>query len=323
MGAFITHAMNDDGQMVHVDSVPKGIKCGCHCPHCQAPLYAKNGGQIREHHFAHANGHECDGAYESSVHFLAKEVLQETGSIMLPRYGGFGFPTGLVRLRNIEVEKWDERFKIRPDAEGIMPNGERLLIEFNFAHKVDNEKRKIIVDNHLKCIEIDIKYQADEKKELREFLVGSTEDRHWLVELPPPPPPKGESFSISYPRKPIFDQTRSILKEVFENKSLRITPRWGLSFDLKQYGYDTCEIGAKYRGFKADLLLYRSQKEDKGYIAINIRGRRRYEVEKPKNLRVIDIVINPDLKEDFVRKYFAEGVLRDDFAVKIYYFDFK
>ena len=140
MGAFITHAMNDDGQMVHVDSVPKGIKCGCHCPHCQAPLYAKNGGQIREHHFAHANGHECDGAYESSVHFLAKEVLQETGFIMLPRYGGFGFPTGLVRLRNIEVEKWDERFKIRPDAEGIMPNGERLLIEFNFAHKVDNEK---------------------------------------------------------------------------------------------------------------------------------------------------------------------------------------
>ena len=54
MGAFLTFALDEGGSLVHVDDVSKGMKCGCHCPHCDAPLYAKNAGQIREHHFAHA-----------------------------------------------------------------------------------------------------------------------------------------------------------------------------------------------------------------------------------------------------------------------------
>ena len=139
--------------------LPKA-KCGCHCPHCNAPLYAKNTGQIREHHFAHAHGLECEGAYESSLHLLAKEVLQETGRIMLPQSISSTFPSGLVRIHNVEVEKWDERYGFRPDVEGVMDNGERLLIEFLVSHKVDGKKRQIIVDNNLKCIEIDINYQA-------------------------------------------------------------------------------------------------------------------------------------------------------------------
>ena len=319
MGAFLTYALDGEGNLTHVDTVPKGAKCGCHCPHCNAPLYAKNGGQVREHHFAHAQGRECEGAYESSLHLLAKEILQETGQIMLPSQ--YGMPSGRVRLRNIQVEKWDEQYKIRPDVEGLMNNGERLLVEFYFSHKVDGEKRKVIVENHLKCIEIDINYQALEKAEFKDFLINSTDDRKWLVALPPPKEKK-ESFSVSYGRKPIFDQTRDILKEVFDSGTIVIHPSYKGSFDLRKFGYDTCEVGAKYRGFKADVLLYRSQKEDKGYIAICIRGRRRSEIRKPKNLRVIDIVINSDLKEEFMKKYFASGVLRDDYAVKIEYFDF-
>ena len=54
MGTFLTFTLDEDGSLVHVDDVSKGMKCGCHCPHCDAPLYAKNAGQIREHHFAHA-----------------------------------------------------------------------------------------------------------------------------------------------------------------------------------------------------------------------------------------------------------------------------
>ena len=63
MGTFLTFTLDEDGSLVHVDDVSKGMKCGCHCPHCDAPLYAKNAGQIREHHFAHAHGHECEEDY--------------------------------------------------------------------------------------------------------------------------------------------------------------------------------------------------------------------------------------------------------------------
>ncbi len=247
---------------------------------------------------------------------------------MLPKEAEFDFPSGLVELHNIEVEKWDERYKIRPDVEGIMSNGERLIIEFNFAHKVDYDKHKIIVENHLKCVEIDIKYQADDKKELKEFLLDTADDRHWLVEFQPPIPPK-DDVSFSHPRDPIFEQTRAILKKVFDEKTLRIAPKGReCYFDLKKLGYDICKVGAKYHGFKTDLLLYRTQEENKGYIAINIRGRRRFRVEKPKNLRLIDIVISSFAGLDFFKQYFIDGILKDDYefnrnAVKVYYYGFK
>ena len=325
MAAFLTYALDSNGALVHVDAVANGAKCNCHCPHCKSPLVAKNGviDGVRQHHFAHANGHECEGGYESSIHLLAKEVLMEARCINIPQTYRRDFPSGHVVLRRVVAEKYDERLGIKPDVEGIMTNGERLLIEFNFTHKVDANKRKIIVENHLKCLEIDLKYQAVDKAELKDFLVNSTERRKWIVELPQQKP-KGDNLSYSSGRKEIYDKTRNILKNVFDAGTLFINP-FGLYKkynDLKALGYDVCEIGAKYLGFKADLLLYRSQKEDKGYIAICIRGRNRYECDRPKNLRVIDVVINPDLKEDFIQKHFKSGIFEKTYSVHFNYFGF-
>lgn len=73
----ITYALNGDGKLVHVDSVPKGNNCGCTCPACHKPLQAKNGGNIKVHHFAHQSGVECPHALESVLHLLAKERIQK------------------------------------------------------------------------------------------------------------------------------------------------------------------------------------------------------------------------------------------------------
>ena len=128
------------------------------------------------------------------------------------------------------------------------------------------KKRQIIVDNHLKCIEIDINYQALDKVKLKEFLPGTDEDRKWIVSMPPPPKSKGESFS--YGRNPMYEKTRDILKEIFDEGTITIHP-YAMSyyhpdkpFDLRKIGYDVCEVNTKYRGFKSDLLLFRSMKED-------------------------------------------------------------
>ncbi len=204
-----------------------------------------------------------------------------------------------------------------------MPNGERLLIEFNFTHKVDMNKRRVIVENHLKCVEIDLKYQAVNKDDLREFLVDSADRRRWIVALPPPKP-QNVSYSVSSGRKEIYYKTRDILKEVFDSITFLIRPfYWRADYiDLKSLGYDVCEVGAKYLGFKTDLLLYRSQKADKGRIAICIRGRQRYECDRPKDLRVIDIVINPDFKEEQIRKIFQSGKFQEDFAIHFHFYGF-
>jgi hypothetical protein len=329
MGAFLTYALDEGGALVHVDDVAKGAKCACHCPHCEAPLYAKNAGKFREHHFAHAHGHECEGAYESQLHLLAKEVLQETGRIMLPPSNNSGqFPTGPVRIRNVEVEKWDERYCIRPDAEGLLENGERLLIEFYVSHKVDSKKRQVIVDNHLKCIEIDINYQALDKAELKQFISGSNEDRKWIISMPPPPKSSGESFG--YSRNPMYEKARDVLKDMFDEGTITIHPyatsyfHENESFDLRQIGYDVCEVNTKYRGFKSDLLLYRSQKEKKGYISINIRGRKRGEgFRYPEGLRIIDIVFKSIGSEEGTRRRFNDGNLVGDLGMTIEYNGFK
>ena len=71
----IDYAIDASGKLVHVDDVPNGLKCGCHCPCCNERLEAKNAGERKTHHFAHASGCDCSGAYESMLHLLAKEKV--------------------------------------------------------------------------------------------------------------------------------------------------------------------------------------------------------------------------------------------------------
>lgn len=73
---LLTHAIDADGKLVYVDDVPNGNKCGCFCPACKEPLMAKKG-EKRRHHFAHQSETECEHAYESMLHLLAKEKIRE------------------------------------------------------------------------------------------------------------------------------------------------------------------------------------------------------------------------------------------------------
>ncbi len=180
MSASLTYAHDKNKNLVYIEDAAYGSKCDCFCPHCGAPLDARNGGAIREHHFAHSKGYKCEGAYETMLHLLAKEIILEKGTIMLPDCNDGSYPTGLVKLRDVEVEKWDEVNGFRPDLEGIMPNGERLLVEFLVSHKVDNKKRDVIIEKGIKCIEIDINWQECTKEALRDFLIGSSDYRKWI-----------------------------------------------------------------------------------------------------------------------------------------------
>lgn len=306
--SLLTYALDESQALVHVDDVPKGLKCGCSCPHCGAKLYAKNGGTIREHHFAHEHGAECEGAYESSMHRLAKEILQSTGCIMLPESEDNSKPSGLVKIHNIEIEKWDDQYGIRPDAEGILDNGKRLLIEFFFSHKVDGKKRNIILDNNLMCVEIDINYHELDREELKRFLTDSTDDREWVKPKAVPVNPGG---SGGYGRNPLYDKARDRLKELFDKGPFYIggsAEFGGKKYDLKKYGYDTCEVNTKFRGFKSNLLLYRAKKKTKEHIAICVRGRRRSKsFKKPNNLRIIDIVLTTNFDDNDMELFVSEG----------------
>lgn len=322
MGAFLTYALDKDGVLTHVDDVLKGARCECFCPHCKAPLYAKNAGQIRMHHFAHAKGMECEYASETALHLLAKQIVSETGIVMLPKSEDASMPYGQVHLHEVKIEQYDSQYDLTPDAEGIMDNGQRLLIEFYVSHKVQGKKKDTIIKNNLKCIEIDLNYQEQNRDTLLDFLTNTTEDRKWIQESTPS---KGESFSF---RNPLYDKVCDQIKEQFDSDTLIISPQLPLysstaTFDLKEYGYDVCERGAKYKGFKSGLLLYRSKAKDKGFISINVRGRRRYEgFRKPKDLRIIDILLRSS-SEKSVEEYVKEGNICSDGGIEAVYIGFK
>lgn len=343
MSALLTMAIGKDGSLVHVDSVEKGLRCGCFCPHCKAPLYAKNGGAKREHHFAHAKGKECENAYETALHMLAKEVIRETGVLTLPKYYAEGYPTGLVWLKDIQVEKKDETWGFVPDAEGLMENGERLLIEFFVSHKVDQKKRQIILENGLKCVQLDINSVELDRIKMKYFLFDTTDNREWIT--PAVKVGHKEDASLSYGRNPAYFELRDHLKQRFEDGQLFIQPdsprypqvwlSYGFNHDvfqrniynLKKMGYDSCLVGRKYRGLNTDLLLFRSNKEGDamGHIAICIRGRRRnFEFKYPSGLRVIDIILRNGCDLSDISKVFPDGVLSStQWAIDVEYVNFK
>ena len=73
------------GLLVFIDDVSSGLECGCTCVRCGQPLIAKKG-RIRQHHFAHHVAASCEGASETALHLLAKELLANAEAIEVPPY---------------------------------------------------------------------------------------------------------------------------------------------------------------------------------------------------------------------------------------------
>jgi competence protein CoiA-like protein len=88
-------------------------------PACQRPLLAKKG-DILAHHFAHEGDHSCQGAYESTIHQLAKEIIGEDKGLNIPPVIALHkdatrtvFETQWFAVNTVEIEPW--RDGIRPD----------------------------------------------------------------------------------------------------------------------------------------------------------------------------------------------------------------
>ena len=181
--AYLTYALNKEGNLVHVDKVPNGNECGCVCPHCKSALCAKNGGDGEKmiHHFAHLSGADCVGAVESALHKMAKDVLSESKCVFLPnRFDGrLGEQH---RFDRVEVEFYDKDTRLRPDCIGYNED-KSLWIEFKRTHAVDAKKRGKIISAHIDCIEIDLNGCSLDPVAVKEFIMNSVENRKWIRDI--------------------------------------------------------------------------------------------------------------------------------------------
>ena len=206
-GEYLTYALNNSGKMVYVDDVPNGLACNCRCPKCHELLVAKNGGEIKVHHFAHANGSECKGAYETALHIMAKEIIATERTLMLPKYLLFNgkkfqqYPyyyeddevyecdyeedekveAHKVHFKDVEIEERNDLSTLQPDCVGITDDGQRIHIEIVVTHGIDDAKFTKIKKHSINCIEIKIPRNfLLERQKLADYIINSTDGKRWI-----------------------------------------------------------------------------------------------------------------------------------------------
>jgi len=172
-----------DGRMLHISEVSSGLACKCRCPACEADLVARKGSN--EHHFAHRANKSCVKAYETAIHKLAKQVIEEARKVGLPEVKAVVgdeqrllFAEQVFELDTVTLEKGLPG--MRPDI--VARSGDReLLIEVAVTHFCDDKKRALIRERAIAAIEIDLRtLPRDADKAEIEAAILSSADREWL-----------------------------------------------------------------------------------------------------------------------------------------------
>ncbi len=122
-----------DGKLIHINDVDSGLECGCICPACSHLLVAKKG-QDKKFHFAHHESRECEFGFETTIRFMARNILDRLRIIILPENfiecGSYkySYPERKVFvIKEIELRK--ETDNNIPD---IILNGETVQFLFRY-----------------------------------------------------------------------------------------------------------------------------------------------------------------------------------------------
>lgn len=106
---------------------------------------------------------------------LAEQIIQQEKRIRVPSYYGI-FKERVLKFTDVVVDSRYDREDKQPDVIATTADGERFLIEFTFAYKIQHKEK--IDYRQLNCIEIDLSAQTLES--LQDFLLYSSKHRKWL-----------------------------------------------------------------------------------------------------------------------------------------------
>lgn len=75
------------GEIVSIDDVERGLRCGCHCPSCEARLVARKG-EENAHNFAHIAGskQDCTYSFETSIRLMLLAKLGMVTTLNTPQH---------------------------------------------------------------------------------------------------------------------------------------------------------------------------------------------------------------------------------------------
>ncbi len=155
---LLTYALNSDNRLMYINDVPNGLECNCICPGCKEKLIAKNDGKIREHHFAHASNKEYITGYQTMIHLLAKDIIENFKILPIASNGKYISACEVYKEVNLN------QFGFIPDILGFTPitDGPSIIgkipviIEIFVTHRVDEEKKNKIIKAGIPAMEVDL-----------------------------------------------------------------------------------------------------------------------------------------------------------------------
>lgn len=187
---MIPYARSSDNTLVSIQSVLPGLACNCFCPACNSRLIARKG-KHNTHHFAHYRKPECTHALESSLHAMAKLVLQRSDEIVLPptylhhREKPIAFAQ-LFQYSSVSSEQYQDG--IIPDIK-LASAGKNVLVEIAVNHPSTQNKIWKLQQAKLSAIEIDVKTiylelagmgQGSNLEAFSESIIQGIRHKKWL-----------------------------------------------------------------------------------------------------------------------------------------------
>ena len=170
LNQMMVFGLDSENNFVHIDEVKNGYECNCFCPNCHNRLNAKNNGEKKEHHFAHANGSDCKKGHENTLQLLLKRTLEKNRKILLPQ-GNVKIGKSFVNdYREVDVKN---AVVVRNQIEPVYvsfetPEGESIAIYIVITNDEMFERRLICRDN---LIEIDLRSYKDSELPVEETIL--------------------------------------------------------------------------------------------------------------------------------------------------------
>jgi hypothetical protein len=167
---------------LHIDQAINGKEKNCSCYKCPSKLTAVNGRGMRkilkQHHFRHPPDSQCVGAPETEVHELAKQIIRQSSSIVLPTKSRFNYVDSELEVRLQQVVF---------DAFVSAENSDQLGVEVAVTSFSDELKCQRLKEIGIPTIEIDLSEvprQIDLKRIEFEVLYNP-ENRKYLYQDSP------------------------------------------------------------------------------------------------------------------------------------------
>ena len=221
-GVKLKYALYDKKHLVSVDEVANGLACNCYCPACFCKLEAKQG-DIREHHFAHYDKSECEGAIKAELHLITISLLNELKMIHLPpvtlNINGKQIYYKDAVLTNI-VQVDEERNNNIPRIVVKFRSGKVLYIEVDVQHALDKAQCEKYKDNNQSAIQIQLNHEEikDPVNAIGQKLSSNVSGKRWINnsqgEIVLQPLSKGTTYKNFVEKQEVFPFMKNSPKKI-------------------------------------------------------------------------------------------------------------